>query len=271
MSKHSPSLSSLSYTSERMSPPSLSSPPTTMSPSSSSFSSLTSRKILEGKKLIRFCRFCLKHSEDNDSNKNNRPINIVCECANRMLSHSHLDCLQIFSRRSGQNYCEFCQNDFKFIDKNNLEEEDEDDDDDDEDDNHDKKADNIFYHYLKKFRHIFYTIINIEILQDEFYYRLSSIFDLFLVTIIMAIIIIDQSDLRRFICQTIDTTTTSTTSVTPTKTKPKEFEWQTRLVCQSQSKLSHFVGIYLIIFLLLKYYYHLNRFGQFYKRIKNFL
>ncbi|KAH9414517.1 hypothetical protein DERP_008712 [Dermatophagoides pteronyssinus] len=89
----------------------------------------------------------------------------------------------------------------------------------------------------------------------------------------MAIIIIDQSDLRKFICQTIDTTTTtSTTSVTPTTTtKPKEFEWQTRLVCQSQSKLSHFVGIYLIIFLLLKYYYHLNRFGQFYKRIKNFL
>lgn len=95
--------------------------------------------------------------------------------------------------------------------------------------------------FLKKSQQIFHTIINVEILQDEFYYLLSSIIDLLIITIILAII--------------IETVRQSSTII----------------ICHTNSKIAYIICIYLIIFLFMKYCYHINRFKQFFQRIKKFL
>ncbi|KAH9501095.1 uncharacterized protein LOC124496542 [Dermatophagoides farinae] len=185
---------------------------------------------------VNVCRFCL-HSGSN------KLINNVCECTNPRLSFSHLDCLQTFCRRFRKTYCECCQKDFILIINNynkmmiiN-------------DDDGGGGIDND--NFRDKFRKIFHTIINVEVLQDEFYYLLSSIIDLFIVTILLAIII----GKSKFLCPSSSSSST---------------KWQT-IICQPKSTTTYIICIYLIVFLFMKYCYHINRFKQFFKRIKKFL
>lgn len=169
----------------------------------------------------KYCRFCL--------NNDGSTIRI-CNCDHSQ-SEAHQNCFLLFYEQTQQLFCEVCEQEFQLNNSNisiqSLEL------DNNEKWTHGKNPKLIWI----KLRSMLSVILNNEILCDQFYYELSSIVDIFIVTLLIWIMF----QLEPF--------------------KLIEKRWP---ICKDSLFLP--ILVYLTIFLWLKYCFHIIRIKELYNK-----